>query len=312
MDITVAVCTYNGEKRLPEVLDHLKKQRSTEYMEWEILIVDNNSNDGTKEVVRQYQEVWREDATLKCIFEKRQGKSFAIETAMEFSQAKFIAFLDDDNLPDPEWINSAYQFINNHSNLGAFGGQIHGDFEKEPSIHFGLVKPLFAINEQTEEKCYSCGKRLEMGAPGAGLVVNREAWIDSKPKEGLTLLGPTGSGRGTLGEEFELQSYLFNNGWDIWHNPNMHMQHKIPESRFEEEYLKNFFRAIGLSRHFTRMMLYKSWKRPFITIAYWFKDSIKLLKLLWTYKSKIKSDKFVRGRILMTFYMLIAPFRFGK
>jgi cellulose synthase/poly-beta-1,6-N-acetylglucosamine synthase-like glycosyltransferase len=290
-------------------LDHLCSQNTTENVKWDTLVVDNNSNDLTKDVVANYMEKWRDDVPLKYAFEERQGKSYALETAVELSDADYIAFLDDDNLPDPDWINSAYHFINSHSNLGAFGGQIHGAFETEPSIHFGLVKPLFAINEESEEKCYSCGKRLELGAPGAGLFVKREAWIESVPGTGLQNKGTMGESRGEVAEDLELQIYLYKNGWDIWHNPNMHMQHKIPESRFEENYLKNFFRAIGLSRHSTRMMLYKGWKKPFATLLYWMKDLRDLLKILWSHRKKIHVDKFVRGRILVTFYMLISPFR---
>jgi glycosyltransferase involved in cell wall biosynthesis len=309
MRITVAICTYNGAERIPEVLDHLRNQEGVDNLAWEIMVVDNNSTDATEEVVRRYQKDQSDDVSLRYVFEGRQGKSNALQRAVDEARGELIAFLDDDNLPDPQWIRSASQFAHDHPMAGAFGGQIHGQFDVELPNSFGLVKPLFALNERTEEICYSAGDDLEFAAPGAGLVVRRAAWLESVPQSGLDLMGPTGEARGTLGEEFELQWRIYQQGWQIWHNPDMHLTHKIPASRLEEEYLETFFKAIGLSRHHTRMMRFKAWQRPFVTVGYLLADLLKILRLSWIYRSKVVEDRFVRGRVLMTFYMLVAPFK---
>lgn len=308
MDVTVAICTYNGAEDVPEVLDHLQAQDGVDDVEWEVLVVDNNSTDATEAVVREHQRGWERAAPLRYVFEGRQGKSNALQTAVEAARGALIAFLDDDNLPEPRWVAAVHQFAETHPEAGAFGGQVHGQFEEEPPNSFGLVKPLFALNERTEEVCYSEGGHLQFAAPGAGLVVRKDAWEESVPESGLTLKGPTGDSRGTLGEEFELQWRLYQNGWDIWHNPGMHLHHKIPPERLEEEYLKDFFRAIGMSRYRTRMMRLEPWQRPLATLAYWGADLWRLLRLVWTYRGKILADRFVRGRARMTLYMLGAPF----
>ncbi len=291
------------------VLDYLEKQETDPAVDWEVIVVDNNSVDSTQEVISEYQNEWPLDAPLKYAFESDQGKSYAIETAFELAEGELVAFLDDDNLPAPDWVQQVYEFGQRHPAAGAFGGQIHGKFEKEPSVHFGLVKPLFALNENSEEKCYSCGKRLELGAPGAGLVIRKKAWFESIPEAGLQNKGTVGSSRGQVAEDFEMQIYIYKNGWELWHNPKMHIEHMIPESRFDEDYLKKFLRAIGLSRYFTRMMLLKPWKKPFAIVGYFLKDLLTLLQLLWKYRNEMSEDKFIRGRILVTYYMLISPFK---
>jgi len=309
MRVTIAICTYNGAERIPDVLEHLLSQRGVDNLAWEVMVVDNNSKDATKEVVRRYQSTEFESIPLRYVFEGRQGKSNALQRAVEESRGELIAFLDDDNLPDPRWVRSASDFAHKHPKAGAFGGQIHGQFDAELPNSFGLVKPLFALNERTEEICYSTGENLEFAAPGAGLVVRRGAWLESVPRRGLDLMGPTGEARGTLGEEFELQWRMYQQGWQIWHNPDMHLTHKIPGSRLEEDYLKGFFKAIGLSRHHTRMMQFKTWQRPFATVGYLLADLLKIFRLSWIYRTKVFKDQFVRGRIVMTFYMLVAPFK---
>jgi len=306
MDVTVAICTYNGAEDVPEVLDHLRAQEGGGDLQWEVLVVDNNSTDATGAVVQAEQDNWEHEAPLRYAFEGRQGKSYALQTAVDEAHGTWVAFLDDDNLPAPDWVASAHRFAEDHPQAGAFGGQIHGRFEEEPPTSFGLVKPLFALNERTDEICYSAGESLQFAAPGAGLVVRRKAWKESVPDTGLELKGPTGDSRGTVGEEFELQWRLYQNAWEIWHNPEMHLDHKIPSERLEEEYLEDFFAAIGRSRYRTRMMRFEPWERPLATIVYWGADLWKLARLCWTYRNKIRTDRFVRGRVRMILYTFVA------
>jgi glycosyltransferase involved in cell wall biosynthesis len=42
VNLTVAICTYNGENRIVDVLEKLQSQIGTEEISWEILIIDNN------------------------------------------------------------------------------------------------------------------------------------------------------------------------------------------------------------------------------------------------------------------------------
>ncbi|HBE17134.1 MAG TPA: hypothetical protein DEG17_08115 [Cyanobacteria bacterium UBA11149] len=53
VDFTVAIRTYNGEKRLPEVLDKLKTQIAVDDISWEIVIIDNNSIDGKAKIIEE-------------------------------------------------------------------------------------------------------------------------------------------------------------------------------------------------------------------------------------------------------------------
>jgi glycosyltransferase involved in cell wall biosynthesis len=308
MDITVAICTYNGAEDVPEVLDHLHDQEGVDPIQWEVLVIDNNSTDSTASVVRQYQENWEREAPLRYAFEGRQGKSHAMERAVEEARGRWIAFLDDDNLPAPDWVAAAHRFAQAHPQAGAFGGQIHGQFETDPPSSFGVVEGLFAIKERPEKVCYSADGSMTFAAPGAGLVVRREAWEKSVPEKGLSQKGTVEGEGGEFAEDMELQWYLYKNGWEVWHNPNMHMDHKIPAERFEKEYLKGFFKAHGFGRHRMRMIRLKSWQRPLATVAYWGADLWKLMRMAWTYRGQLFTDRFVRGRVRMTLYMLAAPF----
>ncbi len=77
VDFTVAIPTYNGQSRLPELLERLRNQLYTEDFSWEIIVVDNNSNDNTAKVVQSYQENWSCPYPLKYCFEPQQGAAYA-------------------------------------------------------------------------------------------------------------------------------------------------------------------------------------------------------------------------------------------
>ncbi len=107
VDITVAICTFNGEHRLPKVLDKLLCQTNTNHFAWEVVVVDNNSSDKTAKIVQQYQQNWLEASPLKYYFEPRQGCAFARRLAVKVAEGKLIRFLDDDNWPTADWAYAA-------------------------------------------------------------------------------------------------------------------------------------------------------------------------------------------------------------
>ena len=57
--ITVAIPTYNGAQRVPQVLERLLAQQHLENIKWEVLVIDNNSTDNTPQIVHDFQEIGR-------------------------------------------------------------------------------------------------------------------------------------------------------------------------------------------------------------------------------------------------------------
>jgi glycosyltransferase involved in cell wall biosynthesis len=76
LGVSVAICSHNGEKRLPRTIAHLKRQKVVNGLKWEVLLIDNASSDHTAAVVRQ---CWNDDAPapLRIIHEPRLGLGHA-------------------------------------------------------------------------------------------------------------------------------------------------------------------------------------------------------------------------------------------
>lgn len=289
VDITVAIPTYNGEKRLGDVLDRLKRQVGTEYFSWEAIVVDNNSTDNTAKLVREYQAQWPAQIPLRYCFAGEQGAAFARQRAVEKANGKLIGFLDDDNLPEPNWVAAAYEFSQNHPEVGAFGSQIHGYFyentatDKVPDS-IKRVACFLAIIERGD-KPHRYDPRHKILPPGAGVVVRKEAWEKHVPPR--LFLNHKGKDAGLASEDLEALLHIQNGGWDIWYNPAMVVRHKIPNVRLEKDYLIMLVRCVGLSRHRLRMMTLKSWQKPLAFPAYLAND----LRRLVLHAIKYRPDK---------------------
>jgi glycosyltransferase involved in cell wall biosynthesis len=285
---TVAIRAYNAAERLPALLAALKAQVGVEAIAWEILVVDNCSTDGTAMLLQQYQASWREashstnaNCTLRYCFEPQQGAVFARQRAMGEARGRWVGFLDDDNLPRADWVAACYAFGCTNPQAGAYGSQIHGVFEVEPPAHFERIAHFLPVIEREQPVCFTQGRyaRKKVLPPGAGLVLQRVAWLEAVPAV-LHLTGPVGSGLLAKGEDIEALSYIKQAGWEIWFNPAMHVDHCIPRWRFERDYLLRFFRGVGLGRCFTRMFGVPLYLRPVMMLLYCLND-LRRLGLHW-------------------------------
>ncbi|ASC70500.1 EAL domain-containing protein/glycosyl transferase [Halomicronema hongdechloris C2206] len=274
LDISVAIPTYNGAQRLPCLLDRLRSQQHVDHITWEIIVCDNNSLDETAQVTQQYQRTWTGAAELQYCFVAEQGAAFARQRAVESARGKLIAFLDDDNLPEDDWVAKAWNFAQQHPEAGAFGSQIHGDFEQAPPEEFKHIACFLAIVERGPNP-HRYDQHTKVLPPGAGLVVRRDAWLQSVPRR--LFLNNKGKAAGLASEDLEAILYIRKAGWEVWYNPAMVVYHQIPKGRLQKEYLVTLIRCVGLSRFYIRILSTSAWKRPLLLPLYIVNDLRKLL-----------------------------------
>lgn len=308
VDFSVAIRLYNGASVLPKILDALGAQTLSSSITWEIIIVDNNSVDGTAGIVHRYQRVWTA-CPLRYVLETQQGASFARRRAILEARGTWIGFLDDDNIPNPHWVQAAYDFGCSHLKAAAFGGQIHPSYESTPPVHFERIAPFIPIVERDEVICFTTGWRAmsNLVPPGAGLVILRQAWLDYVPYP-LTLRGPVGNALTCKGEDVEALLYLKKAGWEIWFNPLMHIEHQIPNWRFERAYLLRFFHGIGLSKYVTRMVGITAWKRLPLILLFMGNDGRKLLVHVIKHHRQLQQDVVSAAELQLLVSSLLSPF----
>ncbi len=102
MMVSIAICTYNHAKTLTVALESLCHLTCPASLSYEILVIDNNSRDETKDMVLRWQPVWGN--RLRYIFEGCQGLSQARNRAWREAHGEIISYLDDDVQVEPGWL----------------------------------------------------------------------------------------------------------------------------------------------------------------------------------------------------------------
>ncbi len=307
IDITVAICTYNGESRVPEVLDALGAQTDTDSILWDVLVIDNASQDNTGEIVQQYQKSTAYPYLLRCISEPKKGLAFARQRAIAEAEGKIVAFLDDDNIPTPSWIKHVADFAHQHPEVGAFGGKVHGQFETPPPENFEKIAMFLALTDRGEQAhCYRPQKR--MLPPGAGLVVRRQAWLDNVPEQ--TLLKGRVNNSFVAGEDLEVLAHIQKAGWEIWYNPKMLIHHKIPKHRLDKKYLLSIAWGTGLCRHHIRMARYESWQKIILTPCHISNDVFVFLLSVFHFLSSPQKKLLGNFDLIYRLATVLSPFYF--
>lgn len=119
MNCSIIVCTYNRASSLERTLQKLMHQ-DYPHDEVEIIVVDNNSNDATKQVVEALSYVSR--FKLHYLFEAEQGLSNARNTGIRHANGDIVIFIDDDAYPkEVTWIQKLTSVYQDYT-VGAAGG----------------------------------------------------------------------------------------------------------------------------------------------------------------------------------------------
>ncbi|WP_008317962.1 hormogonium polysaccharide biosynthesis glycosyltransferase HpsE [Leptolyngbya sp. PCC 6406] len=304
LDFTVAICTYNGAERLPDVLDCLVEQGPIEDCNWEVIVVDNNSTDATPQVVQTYQKKYPH-LGLRYTSESRQGAGYARHTAIREAHSSLVGFLDDDNLPESNWIQASYYFAQEHPQAAVIGSRIHGDLETDPPAHFERIAAFLALTDRGNEPI-PYRPQQKILPPGAGMVVRRDLWLRHVPDE--PVLGGRDGKSMLTGEDIEAVLQIQQAGGEVWYNPAMRIAHKIPAKRLQRQYLLSLMRGIGLSRHRTRMLSLPAWKRPLMFWAYHLNDLRKVLIHLKRYGSDAWTDTVAASELTLYLFSLVSPY----
>jgi glucosyl-dolichyl phosphate glucuronosyltransferase len=121
MKVTVILCTYNRHCSLRAALESLAASTLPDSIAWEVLVVDNNSRDQTRDVVAEFS--MRDPARFRYLFEARQGKSYALNSGIREAGGDVLAFVDDDITVEPSWLANLAAAFRDGDCAGA-GGRI--------------------------------------------------------------------------------------------------------------------------------------------------------------------------------------------
>ena len=115
--ISAIICTHNRDRYLGKAIDSLLTQTCDHY---EILIIDNASTDRTREIAQSYEH----DPRVRYHYESQVGLSVARNTGAQLATAPLLAYLDDDAIASPQWLQTFVDAYNQDSTLAISGGKV--------------------------------------------------------------------------------------------------------------------------------------------------------------------------------------------
>ena len=119
-DLSVVITTYNRADVLPSALESLLTQDLAPDR-YEIIVVDNNSNDGTRRIVESFA---RRSSAVQYVFEPRQGISFGRNAGIRAAVAPIVAFTDDDVRVSRDWATTILTVLAAHPEVACVGGKV--------------------------------------------------------------------------------------------------------------------------------------------------------------------------------------------
>jgi len=222
MRFSVLICTYNRAASLGRTLASLE---ALEYPgAHEVVVVDNRSADDTERVVRTFAD--KMSVPVTYLRENRAGKSFALNAGIAVCSGEFVAFTDDDAIPDKMWLTALESAFEEHQADWVFGPVVPGWERGAPSWFSPRLNGMFALLDYGDRPFVVTERRHEFA--GVNAAVRQSALCTLGRYR--TDLGPT-TALGGGGEDTDMFDRAVAAGQRIVYAPAVRVTHVIPAQR---------------------------------------------------------------------------------
>src|SRR5215204_3339945 len=234
MQLDVVIPTYNRSALLKKALGSLLHARIPPGLEVRVIAVDNNSTDDTKAAITEVAE--RSNVPLTYLFEKRQGRSPALNAGIAVATGDLIGFIDDDEEVDASWYETIFSAFTAHD-VDFIGGPYVPRFESDvpewlPKSHTAVVGIVDGGD-----------KMVPFDASYPGILMGGNAVFR---RETLTKVGPYSTALGRSGtrllscEDEDMYQRLMAAGARGLYLPQLIVYHFIPRERLTKRYHRSW------------------------------------------------------------------------
>jgi len=242
VQLTVVVPTYNRQILLQRTLDSLCRARIPRELNVRIIVVDNNSKDGTPGVVKRVAR--RSQFPIDYLFEVRQGRSFALNAGIATVAGDLVATIDDDEEVDDNWYVVLWCAFN-RGNLDFIGGPYRP--------RWGAAVPRWLPRNHLGAIGWVDGgdRMVRYGRDYPGILMGGNAVFTRMI---LERVGPYSTSLGRVGtrllscEDEDFYDRLLAAGAVGFYLPELVIYHYVPPERLTKRYFRDWCFWRGVSR----------------------------------------------------------------
>lgn len=237
--ISVVICTHNRAELLSNALRSVCEQ-SIGADQYEVIVVDNNSSDQTREVTESFVKAY---PNVRYCLETQVGLSHARNRGWQEAQGEYVAYTDDDCEVPPEWLAVAQEVIGERS-PEVFGGPYRAFYLSQ--------KPLWYKDSYGSMDFGPTARYLSGGEALAGnnMFFRKQTLVGSGGFD--TRLGMTGDRVG-YGEDVEVQMRLRARDANcvIYYEPRLALNHLVRPEQMTMAWLLRAHIGKGRYRYWT-------------------------------------------------------------
>ena len=224
-DICIAVCTRNRPEPLSEALQSLAGLTTSDEFRYSVLVVNNGSIEATSKIILDAKSNYPQ-LNLRSVNEPRVGFAHARNRATQETDAPWIAFFDDDQIADPNWLIELWQTTQRNKTV-CVGGAVHLKFIA-PTFQPGPYCRQMLGETQPDATEHQCASGFN---PGTGnLLIKRSVILE---------VGGFATDHIGRGEDSILIAKLRAKNYAVWFTPSALIHHVIsPERNRPAAYLR--------------------------------------------------------------------------
>jgi len=253
MMMSVVICTYNRSQSLARTLKSLGEISVPSNLQWEVIVVDNNSTDGTRAAIEDFAA--ESTMPVSYVFEKKQGLAYARNAGIEKANGDVIAFTDDDVLVAANWLKELARTFECYDAAGV-GGKILPIWpERRPLWLTRDIEGNIALLDRGEAVARIVNTNHIFGANMA---------FPKAIFEKVGLFDPFYGRKGKKlysHEEADLLRRVLESGGTVIYQPRAVVHHIIEPTRVKKAYFRKWqfddgeFEAARLGEYYHRTML---------------------------------------------------------
>jgi glycosyltransferase involved in cell wall biosynthesis len=138
--VSIILCTFNRENLLPLAVNSVVAQT---YRDWELIIVDDGSTDGTRTIVRNLR---RNEERIRYRFQQNSGLAAARNAGLRLAQGDMVCFVDSDDELAPRHLERRVRFLKEHPEIDFIHGGMKLIGPKQKHFVVDLTDPTRKIH----------------------------------------------------------------------------------------------------------------------------------------------------------------------